>query len=410
MARRKKGTVVKNQFNKKRAGTLVLFIATLIGGLNTNISYTYADATEKQAADAPLTAQPEKVAAPAGPAATNLIEEEGPAVNATQSIQYEALHDKTQPPLEIQLKPGDTLNVIKRWALDPGLFEDNLITVQTLTSDGNPDKVLEENQNHKVNLGTSNTSGITVFELWSWKALRLGTAEIRFQNPDGEESLRKISVVVVDPPKTHTVDLGKALPADLTLNIGDEIIFQNSTDPNVSNPTDIKTDGGTDPLLETRPHNTFDQAARFRASHAGTGNIKVAFPSDGLATVIKTETIKVTVKATPGSTPAKKPVKIDESQNGQTIKVKQGDALDIHLTGTISTGAQWSIDNLSSDSVEKAADTEYKDLNPNVEGGKTLFILHFKATKPGKTTIKLNYGRSAPATPWSTYSVTIEVN
>ncbi len=74
-------------------------------------------------------------------------------------------------------------------------------------------------------------------------------------------------------PKGTTVDLDKALPTELKLTVGQSVVFENGPAARVSaNETDSK---GT--LLESRPHNTFNQIAAFRATRVGEGEITITY-------------------------------------------------------------------------------------------------------------------------------------
>lgn len=135
-----------------------------------------------------------------------------------------------------------------------------------------------------------------------YQAASAGKATVEIETtvvaPGARPSVRTLNIVVhkrpspLPRPKAAVIiDLSKPLPKNINLRIGQQIVFQNGKGTIAARDTDNKGQ-----LLESRPHNTFNQVAAFRAKRTGNGEITVTLPSQGLLTVVWTRTIKVTVK------------------------------------------------------------------------------------------------------------------
>ncbi|MBX9694165.1 MAG: hypothetical protein K2Z81_17410, partial [Cyanobacteria bacterium] len=130
----------------------------------------------------------------------------------------------------------------------------------------------------------------------------------------------KTPAVKVNPAPSVDVDMKKKLPDTIELTVGQEIVFENG----VAKINAAETDG-KGALLDSRPHDTFTQAGRFKAVREGSGEIKVETSSQGLLTVMKTHTIKVKVVAAP-IVPAPKSFDL-YGNHPQTIDLKVGEEL-----------------------------------------------------------------------------------
>ena len=111
------------------------------------------------------------------------------------------------------------------------------------------------------------------------------------KNEGKENSGAAPGPAAVQVPETVVVDLSGQLPKQVDLVVGGGVLFENGLAQ-----IEAKEIDGNGQLLEPRPHNTFNQAAAFRATRVGVGEITVTFPNQGLLTVIRTYTIKVVVK------------------------------------------------------------------------------------------------------------------
>jgi len=104
---------------------------------------------------------------------------------------------------------------------------------------------------------------------------------------------------------------------------------------------------------------------------------------------------------------------LTETQNGRTIAVVVGSPITIRLKGNPTTGYRWRSSELTGKAVQalsrRPTYTPDKGREGMVGSGGT-FVFRFKATRAGKSTIKLVYDRSASAygRPAKTFSVTIE--
>lgn len=106
------------------------------------------------------------------------------------------------------------------------------------------------------------------------------------------------------------------------------------------------------------------------------------------------------------------PVKLTEADDGKSVELKVGGALDISLAGNITTGYSWSAMAVDAKILALAAEPEYLPdhdaLRRSGAGG--AFVFHFKAAAPGKTTVKLGYRRPWEKTPPAKiFTVEVEV-
>ena len=90
-------------------------------------------------------------------------------------------------------------------------------------------------------------------------------------------------------------------------------------------------------------------------------------------------------------------IKITIAENGKTIKAATGKKMEISLKGNRTTGFEWRMAELKSESIKADGKGEYvpdKNDPPRVGSGGT-FVFKFIAAKPGKATLKFEYLR-----PW----------
>ncbi len=148
-------------------------------------------------------------------------------------------------------------------------------------------------------------NGLSVFE-----ATREGKGEFTITTPGTTPKVEKLTFEVIAPPpaqpapqpkasparlmSTVTVDLSKPLPKKLTVYQGQSLVFEKGT-----NKVEAKETDGKGNLFQSRPHNTFNQAAAFSTLRLGKGAVTVTFPSQGMLTVIRQETIEIEVLPIP---------------------------------------------------------------------------------------------------------------
>jgi inhibitor of cysteine peptidase len=105
-----------------------------------------------------------------------------------------------------------------------------------------------------------------------------------------------------------------------------------------------------------------------------------------------------------------KTVKVDDSMNGQTITVKQGETIVVTLAGNPTTGFGWTVKDLDTTILSQIGDYSYK-ADSNLIGAGGVFTYQFKAEAAGTTTLKLDYARSweTDVAPEQTFAVTVVV-
>ena len=87
------------------------------------------------------------------------------------------------------------------------------------------------------------------------------------------------------------------------------------------------------------------------------------------------------------------PRTLTEADNGKTVKVKVGDLVAISLKGNPTTGYSWRTAKLDGKAIEQAGDPKYttNPHRPGMVGVGGTFLFTFKAAKPGKTQVSLEY-------------------
>lgn len=104
------------------------------------------------------------------------------------------------------------------------------------------------------------------------------------------------------------------------------------------------------------------------------------------------------------------PLKLNETNNGQSVELTVGQEVDIALDENPSTGYQWEIVSMDKSIIEKAGEPRFKiESNLIGAGGKKTF--HFKAAALGETLLKIIYHRSweKDVPPIRTFEITIIV-
>lgn len=107
------------------------------------------------------------------------------------------------------------------------------------------------------------------------------------------------------------------------------------------------------------------------------------------------------------------PVAVTSADSGKTNTVKVGQVIVVSLDGNITTGYAWDMAGIKGDSVAQEGKVEYlqKAHPEGMVGGGGMFQAKFKAKKPGKTIVKLEYARSweKDQKPARTFEITISV-
>jgi len=105
--------------------------------------------------------------------------------------------------------------------------------------------------------------------------------------------------------------------------------------------------------------------------------------------------------------------KLTAADNGKTIKLKLGDLVTISLKGNPTTGFSWRTAKLDGKSLEQKGEPKYTTNRhqPGMVGVGGMFVFTFKAAKPGKTEVNLEYVRpwEKNKKPVETFTATIEV-
>ncbi len=198
------------------------------------------------------------------------------AAGTTHNIEFNAPYPKT-----LEVEEGDSIVFYKTFKSDPGLFDPI-----AFPGAKNTDKKSGDVLNHITPVIRLDKDTIRVGQ---FDAKRVGEAEITIDNLKGSDTI-KVTVTAAKPTAV-VVDLSKKIPTSIDLAVGQNVVFENGTG------TITTTDngkGGT--LLDKRPHNTLNQLAAYSAKRTGSGEITVKLSSQGLLTVARTFTIKVTVK------------------------------------------------------------------------------------------------------------------
>lgn len=99
--------------------------------------------------------------------------------------------------------------------------------------------------------------------------------------------------------------------------------------------------------------------------------------------------------------------------NEKTVPVKLGQPVTITLKGNPTTGYLWAVAGLSSNTVEQVGEVEYQrsPAGKGMVGVGGVFVATFKAVKPGKTMVRMEYRRpwEKDTPPAETFAVTLDV-
>jgi predicted secreted protein len=89
----------------------------------------------------------------------------------------------------------------------------------------------------------------------------------------------------------------------------------------------------------------------------------------------------------------KKIVIVKKEQNGEEIRVRPGDMIQVELLALGSAGYAWYTDNVNSEYIEVISEETEKVSEEGKIGGPVVDIWRFRAKKEGHTEIKLDYYR-----------------
>ncbi|OGW38484.1 MAG: hypothetical protein A2Y97_00400 [Nitrospirae bacterium RBG_13_39_12] len=105
----------------------------------------------------------------------------------------------------------------------------------------------------------------------------------------------------------------------------------------------------------------------------------------------------------------KETVTIKSRDNGNEIKVKCGDVIQIELEGMGSAGYQWHINNLDTEYLELLSE-QTKDKSEGKIGAPVLVIWQFKTIKKGHAEIRLDHYRKWEGIEKATEKFFIKIN
>jgi inhibitor of cysteine peptidase len=108
-----------------------------------------------------------------------------------------------------------------------------------------------------------------------------------------------------------------------------------------------------------------------------------------------------------------KPVAVAAADKGKTITLKVGQEAVVSLKGNPTTGYSWDLAGIDGQAVKLDGEVKYKE-DPKLQGMvgvPGMFHAKFKAAKPGKATVKLQYRRpwEKDVKPVETYEVSFSV-
>ncbi len=103
-------------------------------------------------------------------------------------------------------------------------------------------------------------------------------------------------------------------------------------------------------------------------------------------------------------------VVLKEENNSQTIHLKKEGELVVKLEGNITTGYNWSVQELETQYLQQQGEEEYKS-DSKLIGAGGISTFTFEAVQPGQTTLKLIYSRpfEKDTPPEKTFEVTVVV-
>ncbi len=87
-------------------------------------------------------------------------------------------------------------------------------------------------------------------------------------------------------------------------------------------------------------------------------------------------------------------VKLDERANGQTIQMKTGEILQVHLPSDPINGYSWQVQSLDPYFLEASKDVQYTPVGKDPVAGGTE-VLTYKALRTGTTLLELVYKRAS---------------
>ena len=87
-------------------------------------------------------------------------------------------------------------------------------------------------------------------------------------------------------------------------------------------------------------------------------------------------------------------VDVDEGANGQTVQLKPGEILQVHLPSDPINGYAWQVKTIDPNLLEYSPEVEYTPVGQDPVAGGTQ-VLTFKAIKPGTSLLELIYKRTS---------------
>jgi inhibitor of cysteine peptidase len=150
----------------------------------------------------------------------------------------------------------------------------------------------------------------------------------------------------------------------------------------------------------------------FQALDAGSSSLKLGYKRWWDEGMKPEQTFEVTVNVNALGATAPLYIKITDQDQGKTVEIGEGGALEIDLPGNATTGYTWGV--LSNDTavLKPVGDVEYQpDASQPEPGAPGVFTLKFEAASVGTVPLKLGYKRWWDMTikPDPTFEVTVRV-
>ncbi len=112
--------------------------------------------------------------------------------------------------------------------------------------------------------------------------------------------------------------------------------------------------------------------------------------------------------------PASKTVTISEADKGSVVQLKQGDILEVALSGNPSTGFSWQADDLDESILKPKGEWDFspRSDDSNLIGGGGTMTVRYEIARKGKALLRLLYRQSFdPDTPpEKSFEVSVIVN
>ena len=123
--------------------------------------------------------------------------------------------------------------------------------------------------------------------------------------------------------------------------------------------------------------------------------------------------VMLVLSACGGGSQLKADVVVNESQNGTTIMMKNGQVLEVMLSSNPAEGYRWKVANVDSAVLEQAGDPIFKkasDQEPAPAGKSGWGVFQFKAVGAGQTVLEMVYQKTEEgSSPENTFTIQVVV-